>query len=170
MLLAMLILLAPPIAALHGRFLQITDIHPGKYRYSVFADVIIYVIQDPYYTVGASPADACHVDPNGMSMNIPDGATQHVSSHNMSAASWIQDTRTGYYGAANTSCDTPFSLVNLTFDYIEREWKDKIDFIIWTGDNARYASGLYIVKSAVSHSIGMITIIDILDQCRIYPI
>jgi len=30
------------------------------------------------------------------------------------------------------------SLVNLTFAYLKKEWADKVDFVIWTGDSARH--------------------------------
>lgn len=31
------------------------------------------------------------------------------------------------------------SLVNMTFDWLKKEWADEVDFVIWTGDNARSA-------------------------------
>jgi endopolyphosphatase len=34
-------------------------------------------------------------------------------------------------------CDSPMSLVNMTFDWLKKEWADEVDFVIWTGDNAR---------------------------------
>jgi endopolyphosphatase len=34
-------------------------------------------------------------------------------------------------------CDSPMSLVNMTFDWIKKEWANEIDFVVWTGDNAR---------------------------------
>jgi endopolyphosphatase len=37
-----------------------------------------------------------------------------------------------------TDCDTPFTLVNATFDWIEKNLKDDIDFVVWTGDSARH--------------------------------
>lgn len=37
-----------------------------------------------------------------------------------------------------TDCDSPFSLVNATFDWIEANLKDTIDFVVWTGDSARH--------------------------------
>lgn len=46
----------------------------------------------------------------------------------------------GYWGAPNTDCDAPPRLVYHSIDYIANEWKDKIDFVIWTGDNARFVS------------------------------
>ncbi|KAK4459087.1 Metallo-dependent phosphatase-like protein [Cladorrhinum samala] len=44
----------------------------------------------------------------------------------------------GPYGAETSDCDSPFALVNATFDWIEANLKDKIDFIVWTGDSARH--------------------------------
>lgn len=44
----------------------------------------------------------------------------------------------GYFGAEKTGCDTPFSLVNATFDWIKNNLKDELDFVIWTGDSARH--------------------------------
>lgn len=29
------------------------------------------------------------------------------------------------------------TLVNLTFDWLKKEWIDEVDFVIWTGDSAR---------------------------------
>ncbi|KAK3394039.1 hypothetical protein B0H63DRAFT_444238 [Podospora didyma] len=46
----------------------------------------------------------------------------------------------GTYGAETSDCDTPFALVNATFDWIAANIKDDIDFIIWTGDSARHDS------------------------------
>ncbi|KAH8131006.1 hypothetical protein ACSS6W_006678 [Trichoderma asperelloides] len=46
----------------------------------------------------------------------------------------------GSYGAEKTDCDSPFSLVNATFAWIEENLKDDIDFVIWTGDSARHDS------------------------------
>ena len=44
----------------------------------------------------------------------------------------------GFYGAELSDCDTPFSLVNATFDWIESNIKEDIDFVVWTGDSARH--------------------------------
>lgn len=44
----------------------------------------------------------------------------------------------GTYGAETSDCDSPFSLVNATFDWIDANLKDEIDFIVWTGDSARH--------------------------------
>lgn len=44
----------------------------------------------------------------------------------------------GIYGAETSDCDAPFSLVNATFQWIDENLKDSIDFVIWTGDSARH--------------------------------
>lgn len=41
-------------------------------------------------------------------------------------------------GAEMTDCDSPISLVNATFQWINDNLKDDIDFVIWTGDSARH--------------------------------
>ncbi|GBC02400.1 hypothetical protein RclHR1_00460038 [Rhizophagus clarus] len=44
----------------------------------------------------------------------------------------------GPWGAPATVCDSPLSLIDATFEWLEKNWKNKIDFVIWTGDNARH--------------------------------
>ncbi|RDA83084.1 hypothetical protein CP532_2562 [Ophiocordyceps camponoti-leonardi (nom. inval.)] len=44
----------------------------------------------------------------------------------------------GFYGAEKTGCDSPWSLINATFDWIARNVKDDVDFVVWTGDSARH--------------------------------
>lgn len=34
-------------------------------------------------------------------------------------------------------CDSPPALIDLTFDWLKKEWVDEIDFVVWTGDSAR---------------------------------
>ncbi|EGX45005.1 hypothetical protein AOL_s00173g106 [Orbilia oligospora ATCC 24927] len=46
--------------------------------------------------------------------------------------------RSGYYGAERSDCDSPFTLANATFEWIRENLKDKIDFVVWTGDSARH--------------------------------
>ncbi|RDW85817.1 hypothetical protein BP5796_04142 [Coleophoma crateriformis] len=46
----------------------------------------------------------------------------------------------GTYGAETSDCDSPFSLINATFKWIEDNLSDKIDFVVWTGDSARHDS------------------------------
>ncbi|CAI2169929.1 19577_t:CDS:2 [Funneliformis geosporum] len=44
----------------------------------------------------------------------------------------------GPWGAPATVCDSPMSLIDATFEWLEKNWKNKLDFIVWTGDNARH--------------------------------
>lgn len=44
----------------------------------------------------------------------------------------------GTYGAETSDCDSPFALVNATFDWIAANLRDQIDFVVWTGDSARH--------------------------------
>lgn len=71
---------------------------------------IIDTHPDPFYKRHSNPEEACH-------------------SGRGSA---------GYYGAEVTDCDSPISLVNATFKWIEENLKDEIDFVVWTGDSARH--------------------------------
>lgn len=65
---------------------------------------------DPFYEPGSSPRKSCHRGKG----------------------------KAGYLGAPGEGCDSPEILLNQTFDWIERNLKDKIDFIVWTGDSARH--------------------------------
>lgn len=44
----------------------------------------------------------------------------------------------GHFGAETSDCDSPISLINSTFHWIDKHIKDSIDFIVWTGDSARH--------------------------------
>ncbi|KAK4211736.1 Metallo-dependent phosphatase-like protein [Rhypophila decipiens] len=46
----------------------------------------------------------------------------------------------GYYGSEVSDCDSPHTLVNATFDWIAKNIRDEIDFVVWTGDSARHDS------------------------------
>ena len=46
----------------------------------------------------------------------------------------------GVFGAETTDCDSPMTLANATFKWINDNLKDKVDFIIWTGDSSRHDS------------------------------
>ncbi|KAH7929456.1 hypothetical protein BV22DRAFT_1143330 [Leucogyrophana mollusca] len=69
---------------------------------------------DPHYKSGASQSSGCH-------RKKPK-----------------DERRSGYYGTPFSECDSPFSLTNFTFDFLDEHWSDEIDFVIWTGDNARH--------------------------------
>ncbi|KAF9583154.1 Endopolyphosphatase [Lunasporangiospora selenospora] len=46
----------------------------------------------------------------------------------------------GVYGSSFSICDSPFALANATFDWIDKNLIGTIDFVVWTGDNARHDS------------------------------
>ncbi|PCH41204.1 endopolyphosphatase [Wolfiporia cocos MD-104 SS10] len=70
---------------------------------------------DPHYRPDMSEKSACH-------RNKPKKASP----------------RSGDYGMPYSQCDSPFTLTNLTMDFLEKEWSSEIDFVIWTGDSARH--------------------------------
>ncbi|KAF8534033.1 Metallo-dependent phosphatase-like protein [Trichophaea hybrida] len=53
----------------------------------------------------------------------------------------------GHWGAEKSGCDTPWTLINETFKWIEENLKDQIDFVIWTGDSARHDNDVKIPRS-----------------------
>lgn len=53
----------------------------------------------------------------------------------------------GTYGAETSDCDSPFALINATFDWIEANLRDQVDFVVWTGDSARHDSDEDIPRS-----------------------
>lgn len=87
--------------SLHGRFLEITDIHP-----------------DPHYKPFTDPESCCHYGKNEDTKFDPKD--------------------TGEYGLPASRCDAPPLLVNATFEWIRKYFRDNIDFIVWTGDNVRH--------------------------------
>lgn len=68
----------------------------------------------------------------------PDLFYQIYSSTEEEAVCHRGDGPAGIFGAETTDCDSPISLVNATFKWINDHLKNKIDFIIWTGDSARH--------------------------------
>lgn len=44
----------------------------------------------------------------------------------------------GKYGDAILGCDSPIALMEDTLKWIKENLKDKIDFVVWTGDNVRH--------------------------------
>ncbi|GJJ07459.1 hypothetical protein Clacol_001661 [Clathrus columnatus] len=78
---------------------------------------------DPYYKFNTTVASGCHHFPkerNGLKDKNK------------------EERRAGYWGTPQSACDNSFAFVNFTLDWIEKEWADDIDFVIWTGDNARH--------------------------------
>ncbi|KAH8553400.1 Metallo-dependent phosphatase-like protein [Umbelopsis sp. PMI_123] len=71
---------------------------------------------DPYYKIGSKTSTACHL--------------QSKKSKN-------PDKIAGPVG--DRACDSPMGLVKATFNWIRNHHGDDIDFVVWTGDNARYS-------------------------------
>ncbi|KAL8752628.1 MAG: hypothetical protein Q9184_005669 [Pyrenodesmia sp. 2 TL-2023] len=63
--------------------------------------------------------------------------SQGSSTDEDDACHWGQGSA-GLFGAERTDCDSPITLVNATFQWINDNLKDSIDFIVWTGDSARH--------------------------------
>ncbi|KAG6897450.1 hypothetical protein C0992_001450 [Termitomyces sp. T32_za158] len=70
---------------------------------------------DPHYLAHTSEKTACHREKGKKSKN-----------------------RAGYYGTPFSECDSPLALTNHTLDYLDKTWASEIDFVVWTGDNARH--------------------------------
>ncbi|KAF2813275.1 Endopolyphosphatase [Mytilinidion resinicola] len=68
----------------------------------------------------------------------PDPYYKTYSSTEKEAACHRSKGPAGVYGAETSACDSPTSLVNETFRWIEENLKGSIDFVIWTGDSARH--------------------------------
>lgn len=77
---------------------------------------------DAFYLQGSTVASSCH------------------SLSNLTSTVDIPKSEGGYFGTPDSICDTPFSLVNATFDWIDKHL-EPVDFVVWTGDNARYGTG-----------------------------
>lgn len=104
----------PNESRLAGQFLHITDIHP-----------------DEFYINGGSISTSCHRnttddDDDDMKRMMRPGRTDGGYG--------------GLYGSPYSICDSPFSLANATFDWIDRNLIGSLDFVVWTGDNARHDS------------------------------
>ncbi|QLQ78337.1 hypothetical protein HG537_0A05840 [Torulaspora globosa] len=70
---------------------------------------------DAFYKEGSSIENVCH---EGKPKNTKDRAPR--------------------FGYATGGCDSPPDLVNYTLEWITENLRDKIDFVIWTGDNVRH--------------------------------
>lgn len=66
---------------------------------------------DPHYKEGSDVDGMCHGSDKGLASK---------------------------YGDAILGCDSPMILVENTIKWVEENLKDKIDFIVWTGDNMRH--------------------------------
>jgi hypothetical protein len=100
-----------PLPSLNGRFLHLTDIHP-----------------DPYYVTNGTAKSSCH--------KVEDNVTDERF-RTSGKPKHMKIGRGGAWGAPATICDSSMKMVNYTFEWLSENWKDKVDFVIWTGDNAR---------------------------------
>lgn len=70
---------------------------------------------DPLYKTGSSIENVCH---RGRPEGKKDEATR--------------------FGTAMAGCDSSMDLMEYTLKWIENNLRDKIDFVVWTGDNIRH--------------------------------
>lgn len=68
----------------------------------------------------------------------PDQFYETYSSTEEDAACHRGSGPAGLFGAETTDCDSPTTLVNATFKWINDNLKDTIDFVVWTGDSSRH--------------------------------
>ena len=107
---------------LHGRFLHITGTSafstaPGSLNLQGF-------VRD----ADRSPPADLHPDSFYKKHTATDA--ENVCHHGKGAA--------GPFGAEVTGCDSPWTLLDATFDWIAANLRDQIDFVIWTGDSVRH--------------------------------
>ncbi|KAI8148488.1 Metallo-dependent phosphatase-like protein, partial [Fennellomyces sp. T-0311] len=79
--------------------------------------------------------------------------------------------RVGRLGAPGEHCDAPLELAKQTIDWVARHWKDKLDFVIWTGDNSRYGV-LHlnqVVSKLMAESLEGVPVIPSLGNNDVYP-
>ncbi|KAI9476489.1 MAG: Metallo-dependent phosphatase-like protein, partial [Benjaminiella poitrasii] len=98
--------------------LPITDVKRKQHGYFLH---ITDMHVDLDYLEGATVQSSCH--------ELPDLMTDKKKKYTPLA---------GKYGTPGQRCDAPYLLAKETLDWISREWKDKLDFVIWTGDNAKH--------------------------------
>ncbi|KAL8662712.1 MAG: hypothetical protein Q9202_004497 [Teloschistes flavicans] len=72
--------------------------------------------------------------------------SQFSSTGDEDACHWGQGSA-GIFGAEKTDCDSPTTLINATFQWINDNLKDSIDFVVWTGDSARHDNDELIPRS-----------------------
>ncbi|KAI8975532.1 Metallo-dependent phosphatase-like protein [Mycotypha africana] len=84
-----------------------------------------------------------HITDMHVDLDYKDGATVKSACHFVPSTSILKKNKqtsvlAGKYGAPGERCDAPINLAKETLDWISKEWKDKLDFVIWTGDNAKH--------------------------------
>lgn len=96
--------------------LSTNTVHDRKYGY--FLQITDTHIDD-HYAEGATLKSGCHTLP-----------TKHKDS--------VPQKLCGAMGVPGVRMDAPIVLIEHTLNWIRKEWRDKLDFVIWTGDNSRH--------------------------------
>ncbi|KAJ1915160.1 Endopolyphosphatase [Mycoemilia scoparia] len=92
-----------------GTYLHITDFHI-----------------DQFYLPGSTVGSYCHY-------NKGEGP-KFKKKKKVKHPKW----KAGYYGTPSTRCDSPYTLADVTLDFLDRSFAKYLDFVIWTGDNSRH--------------------------------
>ncbi|KAF8521186.1 hypothetical protein BU17DRAFT_64953 [Hysterangium stoloniferum] len=80
----------------------------------------------PLYHFNATVTSLCHWPPEAEAQpKCSEHAPNHDTDTEMSAAACML----GYYGTLYSSCDSSLQFVNLTLDWLKREWAGKVDFV-----------------------------------------
>ena len=85
------------------------------------------------YKEGTSVKTACH-------RNIENKLEQNRKGNEVQEPFFMtkgEHPPAGRLGAPFEKCDTPLELAQQTLNWVARNWKDKLDFVVWTGDNSR---------------------------------
>ncbi len=90
---------------LHGRFIQITDMHP-----------------DPYYKAHKSLDNACHRKKPKKKKDRADFWGTAYSYGFLNACRHVLH--------ASRECDSPLRLTNYTLDFLDKHWSSEIDFVV----------------------------------------
>ncbi|KAI9282625.1 Metallo-dependent phosphatase-like protein [Sporodiniella umbellata] len=75
-----------------------------------------------------------HITDVHMDEDYKENATFKSACHKSAAAHHLS----GKWGSPGKKCDAPISLAEQTLKWISKEWVDKLDFVLWTGDNAKH--------------------------------
>lgn len=81
---------------------------------------------DEDYLEGGTVKSACH--------DLPVAYTEKKKRKSKPI---IPDVLAGKYGTPGERCDAPVLLAQETLNWISKEWIDKLDFVVWTGDNSK---------------------------------
>ncbi|GAA5977370.1 hypothetical protein JCM10908_004955 [Rhodotorula pacifica] len=143
---------------LKGRFVHLTDMHPDpNYRYGTAESRACHFKKKRHYKHdegegagseeedGDSEAEGAGGEGENVDW-IDDDSTTGMTAARANAQRSTQNKhkdrhrkrKAGYWGLPVSECDSPLALVNATFDWLAEHFRDEVDFVIWTGDNARH--------------------------------